>query len=127
MSNLIFTPGFYTKVRLDDEGHIVEAENLEKEDLPLHQHSVNEINKTELKDVDGMEDLYLQSKQYINALFGMMVTAIIQANVTLEDDIWSVEKLTEFFIDNKLSEFITFEIHNFLFEIIINIKHIIPC
>ena len=50
MSNLIFTPGFYTKVRLDDEGHIVEAENLEKEDLPLHQHSVNEINKTELKD-----------------------------------------------------------------------------
>ena len=50
MSNLIFTPGFYTKVRLDDEGHIVEAENLEKEDLPLHQHSVNEINKRELKD-----------------------------------------------------------------------------
>lgn len=50
MSNLIFTPGFYTKVRLDDEGHIVEAENLEKEDLPLHQHSVNEINKAELKD-----------------------------------------------------------------------------
>lgn len=61
-------------------------------------------NKTELKDVDGMEDLYLQSKQYINALFGMMVTAIIQANVTLEDDIWSVEKLTEFFIDNKLNQ-----------------------
>ena len=61
-------------------------------------------NKTELKGVDGMEDLYLQSKQYINALFGMMVTAIIQANVTLEDDIWSVEKLTEFFIDNKLNQ-----------------------
>lgn len=62
------------------------------------------VNKTELKDVDGMEDLYLQSKQYINSLFGMMVTAIIQANVTLDDDIWSVEKLTEFFIDNKLNQ-----------------------
>lgn len=50
MSNLIFVPGFYTKVRVDDEGQIVEVDNLEAEDLPSHQHSVSDINKTELKD-----------------------------------------------------------------------------
>ena len=42
-------------------------------------------NKTTLKDVEGMEELYGQSKQFINALYGMMVTDIINDNAIYED------------------------------------------
>lgn len=38
-------------------------------------------NKTTLKDVEGSEDLYLQSKQYINSLYGMCVTALINDEI----------------------------------------------
>lgn len=51
-------------------------------------------NKTKLKGVKGSEDLYMQSKQYINSLFGMMVTAILQADVHLINDEWKVDKIT---------------------------------
>lgn len=61
-------------------------------------------NKTELKDVEGMEDLYLQSKQYINAMFGMCVTAIVQADVILENDVWKMSSLTEEYVNEKLKE-----------------------
>ena len=61
-------------------------------------------NKTELKDVEGYEDLYLQSKQYINSMFGMCVTAIIQANVMLENDEWYIEKLTKDVVNTKLNK-----------------------
>lgn len=50
MSNLIFTPGFYTKVRVDDEGNIVDVSNLEAIDLPQHSHSISDLDKTELSD-----------------------------------------------------------------------------
>lgn len=59
-------------------------------------------NKTELKDVEGMEELYMQSKQYINSLFGMSVTAIVQADVILEGDEWIVQKLTKEYVNHKL-------------------------
>lgn len=59
-------------------------------------------NKTELKEVVGMEDLYMQSKQYINSLFGMSVTAIVQANVEFKDDLWTMEKLTKEYVNKKL-------------------------
>ena len=52
-------------------------------------------NKTRYKDVDGMEEIYMQSKQYINSCFGMMVTAILQAEIIYhEDGTWSINKLT---------------------------------
>lgn len=60
-------------------------------------------NKTELKDVEGMEDLYMQSKQYINSLFGMCVTAIIQADVVLnENNEWSISDLTTDMVNERL-------------------------
>lgn len=61
-------------------------------------------NKTTLKGVEGMEDLYLQSKQYINSMYGMSVTAIVQASVELENDIWSVQPLTEEYVNHKLDK-----------------------
>lgn len=51
MSSLIFSPGFYTKVRIDDEGNIVDVDNLTKDDLPQHSHSISDLDKTELTDV----------------------------------------------------------------------------
>lgn len=60
-------------------------------------------NKTELKDVAGMEDLYMQSKQYINSLFGMSVTAIVQSNILLVDGEWVAEPLTEDIVNEKLA------------------------
>lgn len=51
------------------------------------------VNKTSLKDVKGSEDLYMQSKQYINSLFGMMVTALIQSDVKYNNGSWDIKEL----------------------------------
>lgn len=59
-------------------------------------------NKTSLKDVEGMEDIYMQSKQYINSLFGMSVTALIQADVVQEDGVWSTVPLTKIKVEEQL-------------------------
>lgn len=61
-------------------------------------------NKTTLKDVYGKEDLYLQSKQYINSLFGMMVTALIQAEVEYDHGEWNIKELTENDVIKKLEK-----------------------
>lgn len=48
---LQFIPGFYAKVRIDDEGHIVDVADLEAEDLPKHSHSLQDlINESALED-----------------------------------------------------------------------------
>lgn len=74
-------------------------------------------NKTELKDVQGMEDLYLQSKQYINSMFGMCVTALIQSDVDFANGEWNIKPLTEEVVLKKLiklSDYHDREKHYFL-------------
>ena len=63
-------------------------------------------NKTSLKDVSGYEDLYLQSKQYINSMFGMMVTALMQSDVLFDAGTgeWSIKELTKDDIIKKLKK-----------------------
>ncbi len=68
-------------------------------------------NKTSLKGVSdaeqpGAPDLYAQSKQYINSLFGMAVTALMQADITFNDGTkeWGVDSLTEEAVNERLSE-----------------------
>lgn len=61
-------------------------------------------NKTTLKGVKDQEDLYLQSKQYINSLFGMMVTALIQADVKYKDGEWTIKELTAEDVLKKLKK-----------------------
>lgn len=46
--------------------------------------------KTEYKDVDGMEDIYMFSKQQLNSLFGMMVTDICNTEAFFDGKEWKV-------------------------------------
>lgn len=66
---------------------------------PLFTSYILELyhNKTTLKGVEGSEDLYMQSKQYINSLFGMAVTSIYMADIKYDqfNNIWSMEDVTE--------------------------------
>lgn len=68
-------------------------------------------NKTTLKNVTdaerpGAPDLYTQSKQYLNSLFGMAVTALMQADVVFnnEDKGWTIGKLTAVEVNERLEE-----------------------
>lgn len=46
-------------------------------------------DKTTLKGVSGSEDLYMQQKQFLNSLYGLMVTDIIQPEIVFENNEWS--------------------------------------
>ena len=48
-------------------------------------------DKTELKGVADKEEEYLNAKGLINAVFGMMVTAISKPDIVYKDDEWKVE------------------------------------
>lgn len=62
--------------------------------------------KTSLKGVPGMEEIYNQAKQYVNSLFGLMVTAVLQADITFTpcDDGWEVQALTMDMVNEKLGK-----------------------
>lgn len=51
-------------------------------------------NKTQYKGLPDMANEYLQSKQYINAMFGMMVTNLITDQVLYDAAGWDVHALT---------------------------------
>lgn len=64
-------------------------------------------NKTSLKDVEGAEDEYAQSKAFINALYGMMVTNDIRDEVIFDidsDENWTVRNLTRDEVKEELKE-----------------------
>lgn len=66
-------------------------------------------NKTSLKGSEegtSEYDLYMQSKQYINSLFGMCVTALIQSDVTFNEKSgeWGIDVLTEEMVNKHLEK-----------------------
>lgn len=61
-------------------------------------------NKTALKNVAGAEKLYVESKQYINSLYGMFATQTIRDEVTFINNEWDVHKLTPEEVQEKLNK-----------------------
>lgn len=68
-------------------------------------------NKTSYKDVEGKEAIYTTSKQFINSLYGMMVTDIVNDNCSFIDDMWKTNKAD---IEDRLDELRSQEWKNFL-------------
>lgn len=61
--------------------------------------------KTTLKGDPEQADLYAQSKQFINSLYGLMVTDILMSDVVFKDGRWQEpKKLTEEDVQNKLDD-----------------------
>ena len=61
-------------------------------------------DKTSLKDVEGQEEIYTKAKQFINALFGMAVTDIVQSDIKYDDaGNWIVEFLSSETVKRKLA------------------------
>lgn len=76
---------------------------LPKEIIDFILDSYND--KTTLKGQDEHYALYMYKKQMINSIFGMMITAIIQANIEFNGiSEWTEEKLTPEILDIKLIE-----------------------
>ena len=92
-----------------DSAEVMEKYRSEKRYLPKpFVEYILELygNKTTLKGVEDMEDLYMQSKQYINSLFGMMVTAVVQPNVTYDNETgsWQIQELTDENVTSRLEK-----------------------
>ena len=53
--------------------------------------------KTTLKGKDGYEDIYLQSKQFVNGIYGMSVTKLIQDSIEFNNSTseWSIKLQTQ--------------------------------
>ena len=50
--------------------------------LPAHDNFELFQQKTQYKDVNGFEDIYMQSKQFLNSVYGMMVSDIINNDIS---------------------------------------------
>ena len=77
------------------EYEVIECYRSRKAYLPVELVSyVLELynNKTQYKGVEGKEEIYKQSKEFINSLFGMCVTDLIQDSVAYMDGgVWTKE------------------------------------
>lgn len=61
--------------------------------------------KTRLKNIPKMEEIYLKHKEELNALFGMMVAALIPEQIVYsKKDGWKVEKPTSTLINSELKK-----------------------
>lgn len=58
-------------------------------------------DKTTYKDVEGKEELYKRSKEYINSMYGMAVTNMIRDDVEFGVD-WTIKPLTISDVEDKL-------------------------
>ena len=79
---------------------IIEVWEAKKDYMPLaFVQYVLELfhNKTAYKNVLGKEDAYRAAKAFLNSLYGMCVTALLQSEVkwNAEDEIWHTERITE--------------------------------
>lgn len=58
----------------------------------IHNVLTQYENKTKLKNVDGKEMEYANAKEFVNSLYGMMVTDICRDEIIYEDEEWRTEE-----------------------------------
>lgn len=92
--------------------------NIERENIISFKYSVNGYlpkifcihllelyaNKTKLKDVEGMESMYMKAKEGINGAYGDFVTRIYSSDAILEDNNWKINELTEVSFLDKVAK-----------------------
>lgn len=72
-------------------------------------------NKTQYKDVDGFENIYMQAKQYLNALYGMCVSDIINNDIVFNQTDTDNPYITlQADYDNSVKPLLEKEYKNFL-------------
>lgn len=71
-------------------------------------------DKTSLKGLEEFESQYGTSKQFINSLYGMCVTAILQENITYNNGVWIPETLDIEEINERLNKLREKPFKNFL-------------
>lgn len=60
--------------------------------------------KTTLKNIKGKEDIYTESKQFINSLYGCFCTNNIRPEISVNECLWQRTELTPEMIQDKLNE-----------------------
>lgn len=91
---LMFIPGFYAKVRIDDEGKIVDVGDLEVADLPKHEHEVSEItnisNEIENQIINVLSTFFANSEGNAVKFTFDKNTKTISADVDIDEE--SIQK-----------------------------------
>lgn len=80
-------PGFYTKVRLDNFGQIIDADYISKDDLPKHEHDISDITgNLESKVKKYVADMFQNSQNGTVVFTYDKDTQTISADVSIDDD-----------------------------------------
>ena len=91
MAQLQFEPGFYSKVRIDDEGNIVDVSQIESQDLPSHKHSVADIKEGLTNEIfDVISQLFANSESTAVQFTYDPKTKKVFADVNIDDE--SIQK-----------------------------------
>jgi|GEM_PF-4485532 len=96
-------PGFYTKVRLDNNGNIISAETLSSDDIPSHTHNLSDIeNITDtVKDIIGTMIASPESSQV--KLKYNSDTKTITATVNIDEDTIKVNEYGQLYSNSSSS------------------------
>lgn len=82
---ILIDPGYYTKVRLDQNGNIQDADFLEEEDLPAHKHSWDEIDGDfKAKVIESLQTFFANSKDNAVVFTYDKETGTVSADVRID-------------------------------------------
>lgn len=87
---MVFIPGFYAKVRIDDAGNIVDVGDLEAGDLPKHSHKLSEIvnSSDEIRNqiVDVLSTFFVNSEGNAVKFTYDKNTKTVSADVDIDEE-----------------------------------------
>lgn len=85
---LMFEPGFYTKIRIDDEGRIVDVDQLNEIDIPRHSHKIIDLDQVELSEkiADVLSNFFVNNNDNVVKFNYDRLTKTITADVETDDE-----------------------------------------